>query len=215
MQQRSHQDQPSSSGCGVLSHEKTAAPPRRAGRLGSLLFIGAVGLAAGCSGDSSAATGGSSGGSGGSSAGGTSGGGGSGGGDLDGGDSTFLCSVRPGVDQYAANMTKKGTKGLMSFLLIQSNPAPPIMGSNAWKLKVTGSDGMPVSQGLVVDVFMPDHGHPSPLSPTVTYDPATGVYGLDPIYLSMVGMWRITFTITDPNDSSLIIDKVEFFFCAA
>jgi hypothetical protein len=165
----------------------------------------------GCSGDSNTATG--SGGSGGSTGSGGSGGGGAGGGGNV--DSSTDCAVRTDVDHYVANMTKQGTNGLMSFLLIQSDPAPPVFGNNVWKLKVTDAAGMPVTKGLTVSVFMPEHGHNSPIPPTITYDAATGVYGLDPIYLSMGGKWRVTFSITDPNDSAIVIDKVEFFFCVA
>jgi hypothetical protein len=175
------------------------------------LLVGSMGFSDSCSGDNSNAGTGGAGGTG-TGTGGSSGSGGSGGGD---GDGSVACSARTDVDLYSANMTKKGQNGLMSFLLIQSDPAPPVFGVNVWKLKVTGMDGMPVSKGLTVDVFMPDHGHPSPLTPNIIYDAATGVYGLDPIYLSMSGKWRITFNITDPNDSSVVIDKVEFYFCVA
>jgi hypothetical protein len=218
MDQRTRNE--SGSGCGVLSQRmmapRIASCAARSAGLGALLLLTTVIAGAGCAGDSNSTgtvTGTGASGTGGSNGAGGSGSGGSGGGgNL---DASTDCAIRTDVDQYSANMTKKGLNGLMSFLLIQSDPGPPVFGSNVWKLKVTGSDGMPVSSGLTVSVFMPEHGHFSPMAPVITYDASTGVYGLDPIYLSMGGKWRITFSITDPNDSALVIDKVEFFFCVA
>ena len=208
----------SSLGCGVLSHRVAGSSLQRVSRamrsagLGAALSLAAMITAVGCSGDSTADPGAGSGGSTGTGGSGGAGGGPGGGGNV---DSSTDCAVRTDVDQYSANMTKKGSNGLMSFLLIQSDPAPPALGDNVWKLKVTGSDGMPLTQGLTITLEMVEHGHASPKTPKITYDPATGTYGLDPVYLSMGGKWTITVSITDPSDSAIVIDKAVFFFCVA
>jgi hypothetical protein len=171
-----------------------------------LIFV--VSAPVGC-GDSNNGTGGGaaagSAGTGGASGGGAGGMGGEG--DRDG---STGCD-RPDVDKYSANMTKKGINDVMSFVLVQSDPGPPIKGNATVKLKITGADGMPVSSGLVVDVFMPEHNHPSPVSPKITYDAASGTFTLDPVYFFMPGKWRLRFDIVDTTGT--LIDRGEFFFC--
>ena len=187
----------------------------RAAGLGAILSFTAI-LAVGCSGDSNdgapgsggAGTGGTTAGTGGT----TSGSGGTGGGgNL---DSSTDCSLLADVDTYTANMMKKGKNGIMSFLLVQSDPGPPIMGNNVFKLKVTGADGMPISKGLTIRVWMPAHIHDSSSRPTIRYDAATGTYELNPIDLSrMGGVWQVYLTVNDDGDPPVPIDQAEFNFC--
>ena len=189
----------------------------RAAGIGAILSFTAI-LAVGCSGDSNDGSGAGSGGTGtGAGTAGTggttsgSGGGSGGGGDL---DSSTDCSLRTDIDTYAANMMKKGKNNIMSFLLVQSDPGPPIKGNNAWKIKVTGADGMPVSQGITIRVWMPEHGHDSPSKPTITYDNATGTYGLKPINMSVMGgVWRVSVTMNDNSDPPIPVDLADFNFC--
>jgi YtkA-like len=203
--------------CGVLSQRVTGASIAsrsvRSTGLGALLLLAALVTGAGCSGDSNTATGGGSAGS--ATSGGTGGTIGGGGGAGGGGniDSSTACAVRTDVDLYSANMTKKGVNGLMSFLLIQSEPGPPINGDNSWKIKVTDASNSPITTDLVVEPFMPEHGHPSTKTPKVTYDATTGTFKVEPIYLSMSGKWRVRLKVTDPSDSTLDLDRADFFFC--
>lgn len=181
----------------------------RAVIVGALLFLGVASFAA-CSGDDSSATGGNTGGAGGSSGGSGGTGGAGGGGDE---DASTACADRTDVDLYTANMTKKGKNGSYSFLLVQSDPGPPAKGMNVWKVKVTGPDGMPFAmlKDLKVDISMPEHRHNSPISPVLSYDAASGTFGVNPVYLSMGGKWRILFEVKGAD--ALTIDSAEFFFC--
>jgi hypothetical protein len=206
----------SSQGCGVLSQEagSRAAGSRlargvRGAAFGAFVLLGLASFAAGCAGDDNSGTGGNTGGAGGS--GGSGGAGGSGGG-LDQ-DSSTSCASRTDVDLYTANMTKKGKMGTHSFLLLQSDPAPPARGDNVWKVKITGPDGTPIGKAVTADISMPEHGHNTPIPPTLTFDAASGVWSINPVHFSMAGKWRIIFTARDPNDTALPLDSAEFNFC--
>ena len=179
----------------------------RAAVVGPMVLLGAAIVAVGCSEDPSNATGGS----GGTGSAGGGGAGGSAGSGIDT-DSSTDCSLQKGMDNYTANLTKKGKNGMYSFVLVQSDPGPPVYGRNIWKLKVTDPGGMPLTSGLTADVWMLVHGHPSPSLANITFDAASAAFTINPVHLSMPGPWRTTFFV-NPNDADISLDSVEFFFC--
>jgi hypothetical protein len=221
MQKASSRTGESSFGCGVLSHDEAhsrcGAKKLRhssAARLGALVIVSALGFAAGCSDATNPDAAGGTGGSGGSGGSGTSGGGGSGGGGS--AETSTACAIKTNVDSYVANMSKQGKSKSMLFQLVQSNPGPPIKGKNEWKVKITDAAGMPVSSGLTVRVWMPEHGHDSPTAAKITYDAATSTFALIPVDMStMGGTWRVTLTVNDLTDPSVPVplDAADFDFC--
>jgi hypothetical protein len=105
------------------------------------------------------------------------------------------CATQPGLDDYAAGLKKPGGMGRFEFELVSSNPAPPALDDNTFVVRVTGAGSdEPLNGDLSVALDMPQHGHPSPTPPTITFDPATKLYTLDPMNLFMVGLWQITFS---------------------
>jgi len=123
-------------------------------------------------------------------------------GDLDAPDGAVECSSKPNVDTYAAGLQKPGVAGQLVFELVSSAPAPPARGNNTFVVKVHSADGAALSGELSAKLDMPEHGHPTTVQPTITFDPDRGVYTLDPMYLFMVGLWRITFTFrSNPSDA--------------
>jgi len=200
-----------SKGCGALSHAtdglRVTCRAIRSVGLGALLMLAAMTAPAACAGDSNnGGAGGSSGGSGGAGGSGVEDGGKS--------DTSTACAVATGVDTYVANLIKKGKNNVLSFQLVQSDPAPPIEGTNVWKVKVLGSDSMPIANDkLSVDIFMPGHNHNTPIPPIVSYDDGGKTFTINPTHFSMGGTWRITLSVYDPGDDSIPIDSVQFFFC--
>jgi hypothetical protein len=193
---------------GVLSHVSSrlqvACRVIHAVGIGALFLLAAIGAPAACSDDGNGGTGGGSGGAGGN-------GGVDGGGDP---DTSTSCAVATGIDTYVANLTKPGRNGVYSFQLVQSDPAPPAEGTNVWKVKVLGGDGMPIANDkLGVDIFMLGHNHNTPIPPIVAYDGGAKTFAINPVHFSMGGTWRITFRVFDPGDDSIPIDSAEFFFC--
>ncbi len=106
------------------------------------------------------------------------------------------CDSQAGVDSYAAGMKKAGAAGLYSFQLVSSMPAPPALDNNQFVVQVTEADGTPVNGQLSVALVMPQHGHPSPDPPVITFDAASKAFTLDPMNLFMVGLWKLTFSFT-------------------
>lgn len=83
--------------------------------------------------------------------------------------------------------------------MLEAEPNPPVVGNNSWLVKVT-HDGKPLigAEGdIVVTPFMPDHGHGTPTTVSVT-ETTDGVYRLEPVHLRMAGYWEIALDIDAP-----------------
>ena len=103
------------------------------------------------------------------------------------------CSTDTRKDVYAAGMTKPA--GTMTVKLVQSDPGPPIKGTNTLTVEVTDSSGAPVDGAkITVTPFMPDHGHGSSVAPQVAAS-GGGKYVVSDVYLVMAGLWRVTVSV--------------------
>jgi|SRR6478609_2986380 len=129
--------------------------------------------------------------------------------DLSGGVS---CKADTRVEPYAAGREKAGESGMLSFKLVESTPAPPAKGSNAFTLAVTHANGDPADVELTVDLKMPDHGHGTSVVPKIAFDSDAQVFTVDPLYLFMAGVWRIDFHATE-SGADEPLDSASFFFC--
>jgi hypothetical protein len=107
---------------------------------------------------------------------------------------TVECATEAGVDTYAPGLSKLGASGALTFTLLSSTPAPPALDDNAFVIEIRDLDGNPLDGELSAVLDMPEHGHNSPKTPIITFDPARGSFSLDPMYFFMVGLWRITLT---------------------
>jgi hypothetical protein len=106
---------------------------------------------------------------------------------------TTACSTDTRKDVYAAGMTKPA--GPLTVKLVDSDPGPPIKGTNTMTVEVTDASGAPVDGAkLTVTPFMPDHGHGSSVVPTVTPS-GGGKYVVANVYFVMAGLWRVTFSV--------------------
>ena len=119
---------------------------------------------------------------------------------------TVTCDKDSRVDTYVANLEKKSANGALTATLMASDPAPPIRGTNTWTLKLVDAGGKPVTTGVTITPFMPDHGHGTSVQPTLTPQP-DGTWKIENLYFFMPGVWRITITSG--------ADSVEYFFCIA
>jgi hypothetical protein len=116
-------------------------------------------------------------------------------------------------DAYTPGMQKLGAAGRYSFELLSSSPAPPAVADNTFVLQVKDGEGRPVAGDLSVALEMPEHGHPSPKQPDITFDAETSSFTLDPIRLFMVGLWRLTFSFEPASGSANDADSAVFSFC--
>jgi hypothetical protein len=110
------------------------------------------------------------------------------------------CNNQPGLDSYSAGTKKLGDGGSLEFELVSSTPAPPALDNNTFVVRVTraGSDAA-LNGDLSVALDMPEHGHPSPKAPNISFDPDLKTFTLDPMDLFMVGLWRITFSFAEAS----------------
>lgn len=174
------------------STSPTARPPGLRAKLFSRMLRALVPLAAagvllaGCSSDSEDNTG-----SGGS------------------GSTEYKCTQA--TDTYSVGLSKLSSEGVFEVVLMDADPAPPSKKENTWMVHVKDAAGNDVSGAtLTVNPNMPEHGHGSSQTTTVT-DLGDGMYELSPVYLQMAGYWAIPITVTLGAES----DTAQFDFCVA
>ncbi len=129
-----------------------------------------------------------------------------------GAEAAFIgCERDPRALTYAANLTKVGEQGTLQLALVQAAPAPPLRGTNTWRVRVERAGGAAAAQPAVnVTLLMPEHGHGSSVTPVVTAQP-DGSFEIAPLYLFMPGLWQATFALTSGADT----DTVVMAFCVA
>jgi hypothetical protein len=124
--------------------------------------------------------------------------------------SSFSCAMAM-MDAYMPNMTKVGTKGLFTFQLVESRPAPPQRGNNTFLVRV-----LQVSRPVLVELSVVTFFGRTPvrLGPTVTLDAASLTYTVDPVYLFASGQWKIEMLAAPPGaDAGPVLDETFFSFC--
>jgi YtkA-like len=122
------------------------------------------------------------------------------------------CSSDVVTDDFSPGMMKVGDGGY-SVSLLESVPAPPAEGDNAWTVRVLDPEGK-TRDGLTIDVypFMPDHGHGTAVQAVVTPTGSDGTYGIAPLDLFMSGVWVVRLKLIDPATSAEL-DVVRYAFC--
>jgi hypothetical protein len=126
---------------------------------------------------------------------------------------TVSCTDDARLDVYTDNMQKAGELGVLDFRFSDFVPAPPAKGSNTFHVQLTDAAGVVVTDGLEVDLIMPDHGHGSSIKPVIALDAGSGVYSVSPLYLFMPGVWRITFAASSGEAGAAAADRVALHFC--
>jgi hypothetical protein len=128
-------------------------------------------------------------------------------------DSMVSCTLDPRVDAYDAGLVKTGQAGVAQIEIVSSNPAPPARDDNTWSIQLRDAAGAPLDGSVSLSLDMPDHGHLSPTTPTITAGAGAGAYTIDSINLFMPGVWRIQFNVYGAADAAAPIDVVTFYFC--
>lgn len=139
----------------------------------------------------------------------------SGNGDSSSSDASIGCATDPRVEDFTANLTHKGTNGMLSFVIAASNYSPPAVANNTWTVKVLDATGQPVKDAVLSfpadshpsDPFMPDHHGDLPAKSVNNGD---GTYSIAPLYFFMGGVWSTYIQATTP---SVPEDDTTFTFC--
>jgi hypothetical protein len=137
------------------------------------------------------------------------------GGAVDAGSDAPTCAHDPRVDAYKPNLTKPGQEGALTFTLVKIDPVPPMLGNNAFTVKIAQPDGGSYAADLRATINMPDHTFPAIAQPTVQYDFGTGLYTVNSAYFFMAGVWRLQLAVYPPasGDAGRPVDSASFFFC--
>lgn len=120
------------------------------------------------------------------------------------------CEQDPLVEPYAPKMTQPGTEGVLRFVLVSAQPAPPALGLNDWVLEVLDASGAAQEATFVeVKPWMPYHGHGASVVPQVSRN-ADGSYSLSNLDFFMVGVWQVTLDVQTADGRA---DSTVFSFC--
>jgi hypothetical protein len=112
------------------------------------------------------------------------------------------------ADAPNAGLSRQGALGRYTFELAAFDPAPPVVGTNTWTVRVLDANEAPVTGAqLAIKAFMPLHGHGSSAVPQIT--PQGDSYSIAGVYLFMPGLWQITLTATTADGT----DSAVFNFC--
>ncbi|HVU00371.1 MAG TPA: hypothetical protein VHE30_01415 [Polyangiaceae bacterium] len=130
-------------------------------------------------------------------------------GDGDSGDYSICPSSIP---DFHLKMTATGPAGYTVEILDATPPTPQRAApqGNAWKIKVTGPDGAPVSSTAKVGIgcSMVHANHGCGPNKTVTAN-GDGTFQVDQISFLMIGAWKIVFDVTDGATT----DSIELPIC--
>ena len=121
---------------------------------------------------------------------------------------TWTDATHP-LDAYGgADVTHAGTS--FKFVLMNSTPSPPALGTITWKIKLVDASGQPVKDATfpTIKPWMPQHSHGSTALPMPTND-GDGTYTIDNLYLYMPGVWQVTLAAK----SGSATDTAVFTFC--
>lgn len=124
---------------------------------------------------------------------------------------TARCDMETRADIYTPGMSKDGDDQVFKLILLESDPAPPDKGDNTWIIEVQDfTTGAPIDDAtFAITPFMIDHGHGSPIVPTVSAEGAPGNYRITPLNLWMPGLWQVSFEIS----AGAAMDTMVFSFC--
>ena len=117
----------------------------------------------------------------------------------------------PREQTYAPNLQVKGDKGVFTFVLVSSDPAPPADENNTWIVSVLDGSGQPASGVTLTSVTptMPLMTHGTS-TPTVTQN-SDGTFTVSGVYLFMAGLWQVTIDASSSSGQ----DSGSFYFCVA
>jgi hypothetical protein len=129
----------------------------------------------------------------------------------DAADASACAAYSGAIDSYSANLAKAGTSGVLQFVLVSAQPAPPGKGDNTWKLKLLDSAGAPVTNAtFAIKTWMPMMHHGSSIAPGQAANP-DGTYSISNLYLIMPGIWQVTFNA----QSGAMKDTAVYTFCVS
>ena len=123
------------------------------------------------------------------------------------------CKDDPRIDAYVAGLQKASAAGRFQIKLLGSEPGPPQKGNNTWTIEVSDAAAAPqAGLTVVVEPFMPDHGHGTTVKAMVEPLASPGQYRLSPVNLFMDGVWEVRLVLSSPAG---VQDAATFNVCIA
>lgn len=106
------------------------------------------------------------------------------------------CSTDKEAVPFVAGMSRTSPGGIQ-VAIEAAKPAPPLQGYNTWTLRVTDSNGSPISDATVSIQCAMTHGglsHGCALTPDIQ-NQGNGEYSSSNVVFNMAGHWDVTITV--------------------
>jgi hypothetical protein len=114
-----------------------------------------------------------------------------------------------GADVYEPGMSLTSPAG-HRVILVEAEPDALARYDNRWTVEIRDAADAPRDDAtLVATPWMPAHGHGSTKEVVVTPAGSGGRYELDPIYITMPGLWEVEIDVTVGDEAG----AVTFAFC--
>ncbi len=128
-------------------------------------------------------------------------------------DEPVNCALETRDDDFTIGLVKNGDAAVLSFTLVDMQPAPPAREDNAWVIRVnqlaSGVLGPTVDGAdMTASPYMPDHGHVSGKAVIIEPTGTAGEYELTPINFKMPGLWETTLDVTSPAGDDIVVFRV-------
>ncbi|HEX4334464.1 MAG TPA: FixH family protein [Polyangiaceae bacterium] len=118
-----------------------------------------------------------------------------------------VCSKETRAPAFKAELPFPNDTGY-TVKLLSSDPAPPKVGDNAWKVELDDTAGAPIAGAKITFVqLMVDHGHGGSKNPKIE-ELGAGQYSLGPVNFNMAGYWENYLTVSKDALATKLTIKV-------
>ena len=118
------------------------------------------------------------------------------------------CNFDSRAQTYTPGLTASSDDGV-KVVLVSALPTRPVRFENTWQVQILDAQDQPMEASLVVEPFMPDHGHGTPQPPLPEAGTELGSYDMGPFDLWMPGIWELRMLVTRDEVTS----RADFTFC--
>lgn len=107
-------------------------------------------------------------------------------------------------EDFALGMSKSTPDGDLTVAVVAAEPAPPLVGANAWRVQLSDGNGEALTAANVSFAgWMPQHGHGLNAVPLI-HELDGGRYEIEPIILYMPQLWELSIVVARDDERDVV-----------